>query len=116
MDTGRIKTLFELFCGEECSAQHEPIIELAMLEVEKMLHENADANDIRLNYLCAAMANLRYYQALTASDRSTFTYGGKMLEDKEKKILHFAEGLLKGYFRLCSDLIKGDEFIFIGVT
>lgn len=114
MDITKIKQLFTLFSGDSCTEEQEPLIQLALTEVEAMLTENADKSDERLNFLCAALANFRYYQAISSQDRSEYTYGGKVLNDGEKKNLCLAEGLLKGYFQLCSDIIKGSDFIFIG--
>lgn len=116
MNITKIKSLFTLFSGNECTAEIEPIIDLAVIEVQGMMLETADNEDLRLDFLCAAVANFRYYQALAAQDRSEYTYGGKMLSDSDGKILSFAEGLLKGYFRLCADLLKGSDFIFMGIT
>ncbi|MBQ3139119.1 MAG: hypothetical protein IJB68_06350 [Ruminococcus sp.] len=114
MDITKIKQLFTLFSGESCTEEQEPLIQLALTEVEAMLTENADKSDERLNFLCAALANFRYYQAISSQDRSEYTYGGKFINDSEKKNLSFAEGLLKGYFQLCSDIIKDSGFIFMG--
>lgn len=116
MNTEKIKSLFRLFSGDVCDEEHEPIIESAILEVEGMISETADRDDSRLDFLCAALANFRYYQILSAQDRSEFTYGGKILNDCDGKILAFAEGLLKGYFHLCGDMIKGSDFVFIGTA
>ncbi len=116
MNTAKIKSLFKLFSGDTCSEEHESIIEAAVIEIEGMLLETADKDDPRLDFLCAAIANFRYYQALSAQERSEFTYGGKVLNDSDGKILSFAEGLLKGYFRLCGDIIKGSDFVFIGAV
>lgn len=116
MNLTKIKSLFTLFSGDTFAELHEPFIEIAVIEVERMLLENADKEDVRLDFLCAAIANFRYYQALAASDRSEYTYGGKVISSCEGKILDFAEGLLKGYFRLCDDLINGADFVFIGAA
>ncbi len=115
MNVANIKSFFRLFSGNECTAEIEPIIEIAMIEVEKMLLETADSSDVRLDYLCAAMANFRYYQALASADRSSYTYGGKVLNDSDGKILSFAEGLLKGYIQLCDDLLNTSDFVFMGI-
>lgn len=116
MNMTKIKSLFKLFSGNECTAEIEPIIDIAVIEVQKLLLENADTSDTRLDFLCASMANFRYYQALASSDRSLYTYGGKVLNDHDGKILSFAEGLLKGYFQLCADLLKDSGFVFFGVV
>lgn len=116
MNLTNIKSMFTLFSGNADVEECEPVIELAVIEVENMILESADKNDARLDYLCAAIANFRYYQAMTAQNRSAYTYGGRLIDDSDGKILGFAEGLLKGYFRLCSDIIKGSDFVFIGAA
>ena len=85
----KIKSLFKLFSGDTCTAEHEPLIDLAVFEVERMISETADREDPRLDFLCAAIANYRYYQALSAQDRSEFTYGGKVIKDESGKIIDF---------------------------
>ena len=115
MNMTKVKSLFKLFSGDACMAEHEPLIELAVFEVERMISETADREDPRLDFLCAAIANYRYYQALTAQDRSEFTYSGKLIKDNDGKVLYFAEGLLRGYYRLCSDIIKDSDLIFLVV-
>lgn len=114
MDITKINQLFTLFSGESSTEEQEPLIQLALSEVEGMLLENADKSDERLNFFCAALANFRYYQALSAQDRREYTYGGKYINDSDRKNLSLAEGLLKGYFQLCGDIIKNSDFIFIG--
>ncbi len=116
MNMTKVKSLFKLFSGDICTAEHEPLIDLAVFEVERMISETADREDPRLDFLCAAIANYRYYQALTAQDRSEFTYSGKVIKDNGGKILSFAEGLLRGYYRLCSDIIKDSDLIFLVVV
>ena len=96
--------------------EHQPLIDLAVFEVERMITETADREDPRLDFLCAAIANYRYYQALTAQDRSEFTYSGKIINNESGNVLSFAEGLLRGYYRLCSDIIKDSDLIFIVVV
>lgn len=115
MNIPKIKSLFKLFSGNECTAEFEPLVDIAVIEIQGMLLENADISDPRLDYLCAAMANFRYYQAMAAQDRSQYTYGGKMLSEVSGNILSFAEGLLKGYFTLCADLLDGSDFVFAGI-
>ena len=42
MDITKIKQLFTLFSGDSCTEEQEPLIQLALTEVEAMLTENAD--------------------------------------------------------------------------
>lgn len=116
MNIENVKSLFTMFSWEENTEKYEALITLAMTEVEKMLLPEADENDIRLNFLCAALANFRYRQALSVADRSEYTYAGRMLSTEKDGHLSFSENLLRDYCRLCSDLIKNTDFIFMGVS
>lgn len=109
-----IRKLFTLFSGENYSETHAPFIEVAVIEVESILFDSADKSDRRLEFLCAALANFRYRQALVSSDRSEYTYEGKLLSGADSKVLEFSENLLRSYYRLCRDLIKPSEFVFLG--
>ena len=115
MDIGSVKSLFELFSGEE-SANFMPFITLAVAETENMLSPAADANDVRLGFLAAAMANYRLRQAEASRDLTTATYAGKMLKAGETSPLSGAAALLRDYLQLCDDIIKRKTFVFSGVS
>lgn len=114
MNIENIRKLFTLFSGEEYTEAHEPFIEVAVIEVESILFETADKSDRRLEFLCGALANFRYRQALVSSDRSEYTYEGKLISGADAKSLEFSENLLRSYYRLCRELIKPSEFVFLG--
>ncbi len=110
MNIDSVKTLFELFSGESAE-NFAPLVRLAVDETEKMLLPNADASDVRLGFLAAAIANYRLRQIMASRDRSQVTYAGKML-DSGAATVSGAEKLLRDYLGLCSDLIKPQTFVF----
>lgn len=119
MNIEKIKKLFTLFSGEEYEEKHRDILELGIAEVKKMLREDADTEDARLDFLAAADANYRYCQALLSADGKLYTYGGSMPDGNVREkwgILDFAGNLLKDYFQMCRDLITTDNFVFFGFS
>lgn len=115
MNIESVKSLFRMFSGEDDAEKYSPLIELALTEVEKMLLPDADTEDIRLSFLCAAIANHRFCQLNSARDRTQVAYGGRMLTDSSNPVLAHSEKLLKDYLDLCSDIIEPQIFIFSGV-
>ncbi len=114
MNIESVRTLFSLFSGENETEALMPFVTLAMAEMEKMLSENADITDVRLEFLCAAQANYRYCQANAARDDSVNTYGGKLAKYSDKSsALRYAELLLADYMNMCGDLIKPKTFMFM---
>jgi len=113
MNIESIKSLFELFSGEKQEEYH-PLAELAAAEVEKMLLPDADRDDIRLNFLAAALANYRLCQIKASQDRTKATYAGKMLDAED--IRTNAAALLRDYIQLCSPLIRLKTFLFSGFS
>jgi len=114
LNTENVKSIFQLFSGEEYDEKYDPIISLAYAETSKMIAENADSMDVRLDFLCAAVANYRLQQANAAHDRSESVYAGRMLKSPENSgTLGYAEKLLNDYINLCSDIIKPRTFIFM---
>lgn len=114
MNNENIQKLFTLFSGEEYTETHAPFIEIAVIEVESILADSTEKSDRRLEFLCASLANFRYRQALVSSDRSEYTYEGRLISGADAKTLEFSENLLRSYYRLCCDLIKPSEFVFLG--
>lgn len=115
MNEVKIQNLFTLFSGEEYSEEHEPIIQLAMTETEKILRD-PESDDERVNFLCAAAANYRLQQIRSASDRSEYTYAGKMSDGSKYSVLTFAENLLRDYYNMCADMIEPQDFVFMGFS
>ena len=115
MNIESVKSLFRMFSGEDDSEKYAPLIELALSETEKMLLPDADRSDVRLNFLCAAVANHRCRQIISSRDRTEITYAGKMLRDGKDSALAYSEKLLRDYLELCSDLVKPQTFTFAGI-
>lgn len=116
MNTESVKTLFTLFSGEDVSEVYTPVILLAVSEVEKMLLPEADPKDIRLEFLCAVVANHRLQQIKSARERYEFTVSGKMLSPSQNTAVSYSEKLLRDYMQLCGDLIKPKNFVFMGFS
>lgn len=115
MKISTVTGLFKLFSGEESTVKYEPLIGLAIAETEKMLLPDADRDDIRLDFLSAAIANNRLQQINSAHDRTRATYAGKIISVNEDSSLTSSERLLKSYLELCSDLIAPQIFTFTAV-
>lgn len=115
MNEEKIQKLFTLFSGEEYGEEHEPLIQLAMTEIGKILIDT-ESEDERINFLCAAAANYRLQQIRSASDRSEYTYAGKMSDGSKYSVLTFAKNLLRDYYNLCSDIIEPQNFVFMGFS
>ncbi len=110
-----VKSLFTIFTGETDYDAFMPIINLAVSETEKMLRTDADTEDVRLDFLCAAIANFRLVQIKSAKDRTLATAAGKVLNSENNSgTLKYAEKLMCDYISLCRDLIISDSFAFIG--
>ena len=116
MSLETIHSLFCLFSGEEDSHAFAPLITTAVQEVQQQLREDADETDIRLCYLAASIAHLRYTQICGARDYPFATFAGNIarVADSSQK-LSFAEKLVMAYQRLCRDLLKNQDFVFFAV-
>lgn len=110
-----VMSLFKLFSGQEVE-KNEAFIIIARDELTKIVIPEAMETDERVNFLCAAIANYRYQQAKSASDRTTYTYAGGMEKNTDYSPLAFAENMLKDYFNMCSDIIKPKNFVFMGFS
>ena len=69
MTVSTINSLFTLFSGETDTEKYSPLVSSAVTQVRNMLREGASSNDIRLDYLCAAVANYRYTQITCVKTR-----------------------------------------------
>ncbi|MDE5770425.1 MAG: hypothetical protein K2I06_02180 [Ruminococcus sp.] len=116
MNIESVKTLFTLFSGEDVSETYTPIITLAVSEVEKMLLPESDSTDVRLDFLCAAIANHHLQQINSARERAEFTVAGKMLKESQNTALSYSEKLLRDYMNMCEDLIKPKTFMFMSFS
>ncbi|MCM1316230.1 MAG: hypothetical protein NC205_03985 [Prevotella sp.] len=116
MNIESVKTLFELFSGEEASEKYIPLITLSVIEVERMLLPDVDHSDMRLDFLCAAFANHKLQEVNAARERSEYTSAGKMLTVSQNTALKYAKNLLHDYMNLCAELIKEKTFVFMGFS
>ena len=113
MNVTTINALFTLFSGEEDIVTFEPVILAAIDEVEQDLLTGADPTDARLNYLAAAVANLRYTQIFGAREKALATYAGTLRRTSDyEQQGRFARQLVCSYRKLCADLLKDAEFVF----
>ncbi len=116
MDMHMIGSLFSLFSGEQDMQQHMPLLMSAIREVTAKLRTGADGTDVRLNYLAAGIANLRYTQMHGAREKALATYAGTIArQSDDEQQFQFALRLVRSYQALCSDLLCDDEFVFEGV-
>lgn len=112
MDSVSVRALFSLFSGEDDIQKYEPIISLAENETLAMLLPDADRDDVRLDFLCASLANARFRQMEAGQDRSRYTYAGKFIDSGKGSCLEYAERMFRDYLGLCSDLVKPSGFVF----
>lgn len=116
MNLQTIRSLFTLFSGEEDVTTYLPLLTAAQEEVVQSLKQGADSTDSRLNYLAAAIANLRYMQLFGAREKAAATFAGTLRRatDADEQ-LRFAEQLVYAYRGLCRDLTETADFVFTGI-
>ncbi|MBE6851525.1 MAG: hypothetical protein E7504_07345 [Ruminococcus sp.] len=116
MNMQMIGSLFTLFSGESDIQLHMPLLMTAMHEVTAKLRSGADSGEVRLCYLAAAIANLRYTQMYGARDKALATYAGTIARQSDgEQQMRFALRLVHSYRALCSDLLRDEDFVFVGV-
>ncbi len=116
MNMQMIYSLFRLFSGEEASQTYLPLLTAAVQEVKASLKHPEDETEIRLCYLAAAVANLRYTQMFGAREKALATYAGTIArESNAEQQIRFAEQLVNSYKALCHDLLNSQTFFFAGV-
>lgn len=116
MNMQMIGSLFSLFSGEEDLQRHMPLLMTAIHEVTGKLRTEADAAEVRLCYLAAAIANLRYTQMYGAREKALATYAGTIARQSDgEQQMRFALQLVRSYQALCSDLLRDEDFVFVGV-
>jgi hypothetical protein len=116
MNMEMIVSLFSLFSGEQDVQLHMPLLMTAIHEVTAKLRSREDISEVRLCYLAAAIANLRYTQMYGARDKALATYAGTIARQSDgTHQLRFAMQLVRSYQGLCSDLLRDDQFIFCAV-
>ncbi len=112
INVNNVKSLFELFSGEDANSEWTPVIVMAVLEVRNMLLPDADDTDTRLEFLAAAVANYRTQEIKLSSGKREYEYVGRMDSGGARTSLAGAETLMREYVQLCRDLIKSDTFVF----
>lgn len=116
MNMQMICSLFTLFSGEEDVNRFMPLLMVSIEEIREQLCEGADDTDVRLCYLSAAVANLRYTTIYGAREKALATYAGNIARQSDGlQQLQFAEHLVNCYRGLCSDLLRNGAFVFEGV-
>lgn len=112
MDIHQISIIFELMTGEENSEEYYKFINLAVYEVGILLRPDADKTDIRLTFLCAAMAFYRLQQILAARERAEVTFAGKVLKESQDTAYEYSKLMLRDYMNICRDLLTAESFVF----
>lgn len=116
MNMQMIGSLFSLFSGEQDVQLHMPLLMTAIHEVTAKLRSGADASEVRLCYLAAAIANLRYTQMYGARDKALATYAGTIARQSDaEQQMRFAVQLVHSYEGLCRDLLRDEAFVFVAV-
>lgn len=116
MNMQMIGSLFALFSGEQDVQKFLPLLMTAVQEVMQELREDADGSEVRLCYLAAAIANLRYTQMYGAQEKALATYAGTIARQSDSdQQLRFAKQLVYSYRSLCADLIRDTDFVFYGI-
>ena len=110
MNIDSVRSLFRLFTGEETGDIYLPLVLSAIKEVEGMLLPEADPTDIRLDYLCAALANHRLQLIRAAAGKPEYTFAGKLPDKGENNAIVYSARLLSEYYELCRDLIGGSFY------
>ncbi|MBR3630986.1 MAG: hypothetical protein IKN55_11035 [Oscillospiraceae bacterium] len=115
MDMKMIGGLFTLFSGETDVCGYLPLLNLAAAEVRRALREGADETDVRLCYLAAAVANLRYRQIWGTRAGVTAVYAGTVPAAPDCVKDDMAYRLVAAYKAVCRDMLRDETFFFIGI-
>ena len=117
MNTALAMRLFVLFAGLSDGTEYQALLDAAAEEVSGELLPEADANDRRLSYYCAAIAHLRYVQMLAARSELSHTYAGTVAKQKDATVpCGFAERLVCQYRNAAADLLKDRCFVITGIA
>lgn len=112
MDTGHIERLFEMYSGETLTGIISEMIDMSVLEVKKMLRPGADEDDVRLDFLAAAITNFRVQQINSSSSKGEYNYAGRLKSNDGNAPLMCARSVLRDMYQHCGDLITPEVFIF----
>lgn len=110
MNIDSVRSLFRLFSGEDTEEKFLPLILSAVSEVESMLLPEADKADVRLDYLCAALANHRYQLIKASAGKPEYTFAGKLPDMGKNTAMAYSAKLLAEYYELCRELIGGSFY------
>ncbi len=114
MNLENIKSLFTLFSSETNILKYQPLIDCAVEQVKSQLKSDASILDIRLDYLCAAIANYRYTQITCVKNKVAYTYAGTADGEGNSQLEYdFSRELMNEYFKAASDLLKDTGFVFV---
>jgi hypothetical protein len=113
MNYTQINSLFTLFSSETDTEKYQPLIESAVEQVSRQLKEDADETDVRLCYLCAAIANYRYSQITCVKNKVAYTYAGTADKDANSQLEYdLARELMNEYYMMAADLLADKSFVF----
>ncbi len=116
MNLTMIRSLFSLFSGEQDAEPFLPLLMAAVQEVRGKLTDEQKASEVRLCYLAAAIANLRFTEMYGAREKSLATYAGTVSRKSDwEQQLRFAKHMVSSYESLCRDLLRDDRFLFFSV-
>lgn len=116
MNMQMIASLFTLFSGEHDTDTYSPLFISSLQEVESVLREDVNITDVRLCYLVAAIANLRYTQIYGAREKALATYAGTIARESNfEQQIRFAEQLVNSYRNLCHDLLLESQAFLLSM-
>lgn len=116
MNISQITSLFILFSGETNINKYQPLIDSAIVQVSRQIRDGVSSADIRLDYLCAAIANYRYSQLTCVKNKVAYTYAGTADEKGNSQLEYdLARELMNEYYKAASELLYDDDFVFSGV-
>lgn len=117
MNMLNIKSLFTLFSSEEDVTKYLPLIESSLDLLRRKIKKGADSTDVRLDYLCAAIANFRYTQITCVKNKVAYTYAGTADSEGNSQLEYdFSRELMNEYFRAAAELLVDSEFVFASIS
>lgn len=102
MNIQMVKSLFTLFSGVENTEEHLPLLMSVTDLIMKYVRSNADNEDIRLCFLAASVANLRY-RYTSAKAIADMNMPNKYSATEQQ--IEFTKQLIGSYCDLCADLL-----------
>ncbi|MCQ2417170.1 MAG: hypothetical protein MJ071_05085 [Oscillospiraceae bacterium] len=112
MQTARVLMLFRHFAGISEDAPYRFLADQAIQSVTAQMRTNADAEDERLYYYAAAMANLQYRRMTAANSCSLTSAGSAAAQKAAVNQCGIAEEILKSCREQAAPLLKDDAFFF----